>query len=682
MKGRRRWLAIALVVVFCALPLSALAQEEPPVKHEDPEVAEFAYDPISLLRYYSETQDFLLRKDAEAVAERLGKLPFANVPDDLREPIDELNAHEIKLAGLAVEVAQGLEEMGKLVGEFRLDEALELADGLGGQIAGAYAALDEIEGLVGVIGERTGAAAAPGGSELRRAYDELVDKVDKKREMIDLHKGLLIDLLLGIRPVAGPKHLRVAEEIARQLGVVELPPIKAAEQPRPTEVTLKIGPTTAFVGEEVHFWGRLSAGKKPLAGREIDLLLDGTVYASTVTGEGGWYGGIFLVPYKYVPEVVLEALYRPRDEDVGRYLASKSPPVSLRVLFYSATLTLSLEDRAFPGRGTEVGGGFDYEGYPVPQTRQIEVYLDDSLVARAEVGSHFSLSLQLDPQTELGKRRITVAAPAVGRHAPVIASAYLNVVQATPVVDLNLPWVAFIPGGIELSGRVFSEVGPVSRGEINLKLGRTEAGAITAEDGSFAVKIRKGMGLELIGSQSLRVQVIPREPWHSAEISTESLFVVNWVNSGGILLGLLALGILAQSRARRFALPRRRKDGQSGVQTPDSRLQTPDSRLQTPDFRLSPDALPAGEPGSRIVGWYRRVVRLLLQVFHLVFSPSQTLREFLREVSPRLGPAAGFFEELTRLVERALYSPRKPTEEEAGRGEEISRQVERGVKGV
>ncbi|MCL0078949.1 DUF4129 domain-containing protein, partial [Dehalococcoidia bacterium] len=330
----------------------------------------------------------------------------------------------------------------------------------------------------------------------------------------------------------------------------------------------------------------------------------------------------------------------------------------------------------------EVRGRFDYEGYPVPQTRQIEVYLDDSLVARAEVGSHFSLSLELDPQTELGKRRITVAALAVGRHAPVIASAYLDVVQATPVVDLDMPWVALIPGDIELSGRVFSEVGPVSRGEINLRLGRTEAGAITAEDGSFAVKIRRGIGLELIGSQSLRVQVISREPWHSAAISTESLFVVNWVNSGGILLGLLALGILVQRRARRFELPRRRKDGQSRLQTPDSRLQTPDSRLQAPDFRLSADALPAGEPGSRIVGWYRRVVRLLLQVFHLVFSPSQTLREFLREVSPRLGPAAGFFEELTRLVERALYSPRKPTDEEAQRGEEISRQVERGVKGV
>ncbi|MCL0084383.1 DUF4129 domain-containing protein, partial [Dehalococcoidia bacterium] len=523
-------------------------------------------------------------------------------------------------------------------------------------------------------------------AEARLAIGEIGEE---EREVVEKLEAAERAIEEGLREEEVLKKLEEARRAAEEAGkeeavehLAEAERIIAVRMPRPTEITLEVDPTAAFVGEEVRFWGRLSAGKKPLVGREIDLLLDGTVYASTVTGEGGWYGGIFLVPYEYVPEVVLEALYRPRDEDVGRYLASKSPPVSLRVLFYSATLTLSLEDRAFPGRGTEVGGGFDYEGYPVPQTRQIEVYLDDSLVARAEVGSHFSLSLELDPQMELGKRRITVAAPAVGRYAPVIASAYLNVVQATPVVDLNLPWVAFIPGGIELSGRVFSEVGPVSRGEINLKLGRTEAGAITAEDGSFAVKIRKGMGLELIGSQSLRVQVIPREPWHSAEISTESLFVVNWVNSGGILLGLLALGILAQSRARRFALPRRRKDGQSGVQRQESRVGAGDFRLQTPDFRLSPDALPAGEPGSRIVGWYRRVVRLLLQVFHLVFSPSQTLREFLREVSPRLGPAAGFFEELTRLVERALYSPRKPTEEEAGWGEEISRQVERGVKGV
>jgi hypothetical protein len=674
MKSRWRWLALALVVVCCTLPLPVMAEKEPPVRHEDPEVAEFAYDPISLLRYYTETQDFLLRKDAEAVAERLGKLPFANVPDNLRGPIDELNAHEIELASLAVEVDRGLEEMGRLVGEFHLDEALELADELANRIAQAYAALSEIEGLVEIIGRRTGGALAPAGSELRRAYDELVEKVVKKREMLDLHKGLLIDLLLGIRPVVGAEHLRVTEEIVRQLGMVELPPLKAAEVLLLTEVTLEIDPTTAFVGEEVRFWGRLSADGEPLAGRKIDLLLDATIYKSVFTGEDGVFQGVFRVPYKYVPEVVMEALYRPRGEDIGRYLASKSPPVTLRVLFYSAMLTLRLEDKAFPGRETTVHGIFDYGEFPVLETRQVEIYLGDSLVIETQVGPEFSLSIKLAPETQLGGQRITVAAPAMGRHAPVIASAYLEVVRATPVVDLTLPWVALIPGDIELSGRVFSEVGPISGGAINLRLGRSEVETTTMEDGRFAVKIRRGMSLELIGSQSLRVQVIPQEPWHSAVASTESLFVVNWVNSGGVLLGLLVLGILVQRRARRFALPRYREE----------RPLLPPRPVEEPGLAAvaSADALPAGEARSRIVGWYRRVVKLLLQLFHLVFGPSQTLREFSQEVSPRLGPVAGFFEELTRVVERAVYSSHNPTDEEAERGEEISRQVERGVKGI
>jgi len=640
-------LAVLAGLVILGVLLSPVPAQEPPVRHEDPEAPELVYDSISLLRFYAEMGDFLLRRDPEAVAAMLGRLPFANVPDNLRELIDELNAHGIELADLAVEVDQGLEDVAKLVGEFRLDESLEVADELADQITRAYAEFLEIQNLVEVIGQRTGAAAAPGGSELRRAYDELVDRVDKKREMLDLHKGPLTDLLPGVR---------------------------AIKELRPTEVTLEIDTVAAFVREEVRFRGRLTSGNRPLIGRKIDLLLDGTEYDVAFTGEDGSFEGVLRVPYNYVPEVVLEALYRPHDEDIGLYLASRSPPDTLNVLFYSAALTLRLEDKAYPGRQTEVRGGFDYGDYPVPQARQIEVYLDDLLVARAEVGSQFSLFLKLDQQTEPDRRRITVAAPAEGRYAPVVASAYLRVVQATPEMDLDLPWVALIPGDIEVSGRVSSEVGPISRGEIILKLGGAEVKTRTAEDGSFALKIRRGMGMELIGSQALKVRVIPQEPWHAATISSESLFVVNWVNSGGILLGLLALGILARRRARKFELPRRRKG--EVVDPP------PPVEQRELDIIASIDALPAEEPRRRIVGWYRRVVRLLLQVFHLVFGPSQTPREFLREVSPRLGPAAGFFAELTRLVERALYSPRQPTDEEAQRGEEISRQVEGGVKGV
>jgi hypothetical protein len=627
---------------------SPVPPQDLPVRHEDPEEeAELVYNPISLLRFFTEIQGFLLRKDVEAVAEWLGKLPFANVPDDLRGPVSQLNAHKIKLSGLVVEVGWELEEMEKLVGEFRLDEALELGDELANRIAQAYAALSEIEGLVEATGQRTGAAFAPEESWLRQAYNEFIDRIDKTREMLDLHKGLLADLLLGVR---------------------------AIEELRPTEVTLQVDPTIAFVGEEVRFWGRLSAGGEPLAGRKIDLFLDATVYESVKTCEDGVFQGVFRVPYKYVPEVVLEALYHPRGEDIGRYLASKSPPVSLRVLFYSAALTLRLEDKAFPGREIRIRGIFDYGGFLVPETRQVEIYLGGSLIYETWVGPEFSLSIELAPETRLGRRRITVAAPAMGRQAPVIASAYLEVGRATPVADLVLPWAALIPGDIELSGRVFSELGPIRTGAVNLRLGRSEVETTTMEDGSFRVTIRRGMGLELIGSQSLRVQVIPQEPWHSAVVSTESLFVVNWANSGGILLGLMVLGMLAQRRARRFAPPRGR----------EKRSLIPPRLVEEPEPTAvaAIDALPAGEPRSRIVGWYRRIVKLLLQLFHLVFGPSQTLREFSREVSPRLGPVAGFFEELTRVVERAVYSSHNPTDEEAERGEEISRQVERRVKGI
>ena len=61
-----------------------------------------------------------------------------------------------------------------------------------------------------------------------------------------------------------------------------------------------------------------------------------------------------------------------------------------------------------------------------------------------------------------------------------VASAYLEVVQAT-VVDLNLPWVALIPG--ILSSAVESSLTGPSR----------------------------------VGSQTLEIRVIPRESWHFSD---------------------------------------------------------------------------------------------------------------------------------------------------------------------
>ncbi len=639
-----RWLAAVLVglVIGCAFPVVVLAQEP----HENPETAEQVYDPISLLRYYSETEDFLLRRQPELVGRRLDKLPFANVPEELERPLAELNVHEKGLAVLLAELEQDLERTRKLAEEFRLDEALELSNKMSGKLDQAYAELDNIEEGVELIGEKTGVASAPPRSELRRAYEELRDRMDQKRKVLDLDKGLSTEFLLGLQA------------------------IETSGKPQPTEITLEVEPASAFVGERVHFRGRLMAGGRPLAGRRIDLLLDGTEYAGAVTDEDGCYRGAFEVPYKYVPELILEALYRPRGEDVGFYLAAKSPAVRLKVLFYSASLSLKLPDKAYPGLETEIAGEFDYGGHPVLKARLVEVYLDDRLVSQLEAGPDFSLPLKLPREIELGQHRITISAPAKERHAPVVASAYLEVVQAMPVVELDLPRWALVPGSIRIAGRVFSEVGPVKGGEIKLKLGRAEAEAISAEDGSFAMTLQRGLGLELIGTQALRVWVLPQEPWNSAATLSTSLFLVNWVNSGGVLFLLLGLVILVRRRLRRLGLPRR-------VEKPSTISRVVEE--VRPAVRLAED-LPAGEPPRRILGWYWRVVRLIQQVIRVTFRPQQTLREFLREVSPYLGSAAGLFAELTGLVEKLLYSRHQPTEEDARHSEAVSKQIEERLK--
>ncbi len=51
--------------------------------HEDPEIANPVFSGISLLRYYSDSLDFVLRKVPTEVEARLEKMPFANIPKSL-----------------------------------------------------------------------------------------------------------------------------------------------------------------------------------------------------------------------------------------------------------------------------------------------------------------------------------------------------------------------------------------------------------------------------------------------------------------------------------------------------------------------------------------------------------------------------------------------------------------------
>ncbi len=655
------------VIILSALPGLVLAQ----TPHENPDAAKEIFSGISLLRYYSDALELLLKRDAAGTEAWLQKVPFAHVPPNLQEVISNFATHGINTSKLVLDIGKDPEVLKKLVSQYRFDEAMELSDKVFTEISQAYKSLEELEKAFETTAEETGAASASPKSELGRTYRRGSSKLDEIRKMLDLDKKLMANLLLGFKTTGSPEQLKFL---------------------RSTRITLKVNPIKAFVGDEIHFEGLLTSEGKPLPGRKVDILLNGVPVVTMVTGKGlcrcsgflldrygkttvekGRFQGMLRIPYRYVSEMTLQALYYPRDKDIGLYLASRSPVVKLKVLFYSAELKLKPAGKSYPGLEAVIKGKFDYGQSPIPEARRIEVYLDNDFVTEAEVQQDFSLKLKLDPETELGRHVVTIAAPAKGRYAPVVRSAFLNVTQAIPAVNFNLPKVALIPGTISLGGRITSEVGPARNAKLKIKLGGSQAELVTLKDGTFKAKIKKGLGWEFIGREPLKFQLVPQEPWLASLSGSKDLFLINLVNSGGILAMLIFLSIWLPGRLRRrLRIPLRKEIRPIPQPQPSKKTLAP---LPTPAEEVEFK----GEPRSRILARYQWIVKLIQGFTRAVIGPQQTLREFLEETSPSLGPGARLFEALTRLVERLFYSSYNPTEEDVKTSENLAQDIKKGI---
>jgi hypothetical protein len=382
-----------------------------------------------------------------------------------------------------------------------------------------------------------------------------------------------------------------------------------------------------------------------------------------------------------VPELDLQALYYPRGNDVGVYLASLSPVIKLKVLFYEAELEVTVEDKAYPGLETTVAGRFDYGQSPPLNQRKAEIYFDNVLSTEVVAQETFVQEIGIDPEADVGEHIITVSAAAVERYAPVDGSAVLNVTRATPILDLSTPKVALIPGSIGLGGKLYSEVGPLSGALINMGLGKSQVELVSSEDGAFDTKIRVGMGFGVIGSQDLVIRVVPQEPWHVPLFTTRTVVMVNVINCGGILAILIFLGIYlpGRLRGRLGVYPRRRVRTVPAIVQPEIVPTYSDSTIVPSS--IEEGGQDSGEPRNRIFYWYRLVVRLIQGITRALLAPHQTLREFAYESSRVLGPVAKYFIELTKIVERLLYSRYRPTEEDAGKSKQLSDTIEEGLKG-
>ena len=643
--------AITCVVISCTINTSVFAA----TPHENPETAKQVFSLVSLLQYCSETLDFTLKGEPEELEARLGKLRFANVPPELEEAINSFGNSNVSLSYLIASIEEYSSRLRTLVSQYRFEEATQLTDEIYSRLSqGNYELARGIEEATGIIGRWFKLPSAPEGSSLKKAYNEVLEKIERIRDVLNLYEEILPNTLQEAIPV---------------------------EVLNPTSVTLKVEPVFNFVGDNIHFRGMLTSARTGLSRRKIDILLNGSPILTVTTEASGYYQGTLQVPYQYIPEMDLQALYYPRDEDTEYYISSLSPVVKLAVSYYETKLEAIVEDKAYPGLETVVTGKFDYGGSPLPRERKVEIYIDDVLTAEVSAVEAFSQKIELSPELDVGKHIITVSAGPAGKYAPVVASTTLNVTRATPIFDINTPTVAMVPGRINLGGKLYSEVGPLSGALVRMGLGKSQVELVSSEDGTFETEIRVGMGFGWIGSEGLEIQVVPQEPWHSALTTTRNIVVINMVNCGGILIILILLGIFLPGRLglRVRAYLWRRARPTVAIAQPEPAPAYLETVLSSSLLEESNET--AGELRARIFYWYRLTVRLAQRITNALLKPQQTLREFTRETGRALGPATEYFLEFTRMVERLLYSRHGATEEDVERSKQLSNKIEEGLKG-
>jgi hypothetical protein len=687
--------AIIGLASLCILSPAVYAIEP----HQDPETAEPVYSAISLLRYYSAALDYVLQKNPAQVEARLEKMPFANIPRSLEAAAGDFASSGVDLSHLVVDIEDGLSRWQTLIVQSRFDEADELAEQVLATISRAHIELDNIEEATEATDRELHASLAPAGSDLRLAYEGVMQRIGHIRDMLDLYARLLGEVLpksviteefSEFAGITLEEYLRIkgltVDDISRLTGISvevlsQLAGVTVEELLRPTEITLKVEPVVIFVGGNVSLEGRLTGEAGPLAGREVVILLNSSPYMTVLTDNEGYYREMLAVPYWYVSELDIRALYYPRDEDIGHYLASLSRVVTIEVLFYQAGLEITLEDMAYPGRETTVAGKFEYGQSPPLAKREVEIYFDNVLVSEISVSGEFEQPIGIAPETDLGRHIIMVSSAAVGRHAPVVNSAVIEVIRATPVLDLSLPAVALIPGSVALDGRLYSEVGPLNGALVKIGLGESRIDLASTESGALDGEIRVGMGFGVIGRQDMVVQVLPREPWHRPLVTTRSLLMVNVVNCGGIIVILALFSILLPVVLRRRLRTYTEAPVAPVVAITPYRPAPAYSQEVTLPVIKRPGVQDRGQPRNVILAWYRFVVGVIRVVTRVMLKPQQTLREFASESHRILGPAAKYFLELTKMVERLLYSRYQPTAEDAGESRKLSRNIEEELKG-
>jgi hypothetical protein len=642
MMKRLAAILLILVVMGTAFPgFTALAQSTK-TPHENPAIAAGSLDEVSLLLNYSRLFFLASNRQYTDALDALEELRKIDIPDELRNIFDRFNDLCQQLFINLDKLETILNETLTLLEHNKIDEARIKLDQAEAYIQQALIILEDLYLAMDIMSQRLGVFSASVSSDIREAYERLQESLKQLEQLLNM----LAELRQSLSEQYYEKYAKIEDK-----------------EMLPTGITLNVNPASVYIGDTVDVSGVLQSDGKPLPGRIVIITLDGDTELAVTTREDGSYSGNITVPYRYIETMSIVAAYEPQGNDIDKYLACRSPEVTLKTMFYPTRLEITVPGIAYPGipfniEGEVISGENDIE-------RTVAIDLDGVLIAETTASGRFSMEISLPDDVSPGQHYLTATVPARERYIGVFEQRGITVSLIPLKIDMQTPNLIILPRSIQFSGYVGYEDGPISGAGINLVLNDVSTIATTAADGSFTAMLSVPLDLSFIGQRELTINVEPLEPWLGSLSVKRQAIVINPVFIGLTLVAAIALIIVA--------LRRRRTVPEKSV---------PQEEVIRALVFVSPRVSAVRFTGikGRIISAYRAILVIIERITGVRMTPEKTLREFLAAVTKLLPGITPQLTELTVMTETALYSDHKPSRETASTAEDITEDIKKELE--
>ncbi|RLG05455.1 MAG: hypothetical protein DRN68_08665 [Thaumarchaeota archaeon] len=494
--SKRLFLPLTLIALAFFSSVIATPIEKP--NHIDPRtIKDFYITNPSLILYYSDILDALVRGNYNFSREILDILVAVGGPNNIKTAVDRANELSRKIsqllenASLSIEKANAyllIEDREKALEEaFKARHALDEASSI---IVELRLALSRLSGLLGVT---------PG--FIAEKIDDLADRIEEMESEYEL-------VMLRIQGLKLKK----------------------------TKILVDVNPKNVVYGENFTICGRLlTEDNEPVSNATVKVSVGKSGY-STVTNISGFYSLKASVS-EYKREVEVVAFYEPEKLKSLRSCLNKT---TVEVIFYDTKVLIETPPEAFPGLKAYVNISIE----PFEGSRLVNLRFDGLKIASLEIEKpNATLFFEVPERASPGLHVVEVWVEPEGLYAPGYAQSSILVSLKSIDVHWEAPSFVIYPfNKIYFSGFANYYNGtPLSSANVTLyRNGEAVATTLTDAIGFYRFEFY-GFSWFPCSEADYELVVEPREPWLEKYSYETRIIEMNLVTFIGSVLLLMAV---------------------------------------------------------------------------------------------------------------------------------------------